>query len=179
MKKASSVALTRKPRKQTGTGAVLSPHSVRIIQRRHAVITMRRAGHLVEEIASTLSIGVITVREDLQAVLAQAVTETSETAEENRQIEVDRLDSLIKTYTPLAHGFEKLVEDKDNKVRLADGRIVNGEKLVYVPPDIQAAQFLLSLSTRRAKLLALDVPEQKASTETGIREYIGVQIELV
>lgn len=179
MKKAKSVGLTRTANKQTGAGAVLAPNALRIIERRHAVITMRRDGCLVEEIAKTLSIGIDTVRNDLKTVLAQAVTETQETVEEHRQLEIDRLDKLIQTYTPLAHGFEKLVEDKENKVRRPDGSVVNGQKLVLVPPDIQAANLLMSLSVQRRKLLALDVPEQKGATETGIREYIGIEIELV
>jgi hypothetical protein len=45
--------------------------------------------------------------------------------------------------------------------------------------NLNAMGMALSISDRRRKLLALDRPEDKATTETGVRVYVGIDIDNV
>ena len=147
-----------------GPGAILSPESVRVIERRFRVVSMRRDGYTVQEIANTVQCDINTVRKDLIEVLDQCVHETSETTEENRQLAIDRLDGLLKEYYQEALSHPGINPD--------------GSPCI-IPGNMSAAALVLQIEMRRAKLLALDVPEQKAEVGTGVREYIGVDMDQI
>ncbi len=136
--------------KITGKGKLLSPKTVRELELDWQIFEMRRDGHTVQEIATYLGIALSTVRDHIIKVLNRTISETAETAEENRQLQIDRLDSILKQYMPMATGG-----------------------------SLAAASMVLSVEARRAKLLALDVPEVKRVDVTGIREYVGVDVEKV
>lgn len=151
-------------------GIVLSPQAVRIAERRLACVTLRRDGYSMAEIAQQLKISMTTVAEDIQFVLSMTIAQCSQTAEESRELQLQRLDSLLKTYMNLA-------TQPHNEIRI--DRLTGNEAIVTVPPDPRYAQIILQVEARRAKLLSLDVPEVKKLETTGIREYINVDIERV
>lgn len=168
--KTKSVANLRKrmPSK-SNIGKRLSMDAIRVIERRYQVVGLRRDGYSIKEISDTLNISVETARKDLEFLLTHTIKETAETCEENRQIQIERLDLLIKSYTPLATQWHK--EVRVNK----DG----SECVIECPPNPAYATLILNVEQRRAKLLALDVPETKNINHTGIREYVGVNMEEV
>jgi len=148
---------SRKPRR---TG-LLTPANIAIIERRYQVVKLRTSGTLFREIAQELNISEATAYADLKAVLFHTVGDSSETKTENRQLATDRLDGLLKAYYEIA--TEVLVTD--------DGQIV--------PSSMAAAQLVLQIESRRAKLLALDEPETKGAAESSVREYVGVDVDKV
>lgn len=144
-----------------GKGQLLSAKAVTVVERRYQVVEMRRAGVLMEDIARELDVGVDVVAKDLREVLSQAINHTSEGTDECRQLAIDRLDGLLNAYYEVA--TEPLIAE--------DGQII--------PMNMAAAQLVLQIEARRAKLLALDKPEAKGGMETGVREYVGVDMDKV
>lgn len=134
--------------KSAGASKIISARNVQIMERRYQVVTLRKQGYTTKEIADTLRTSVETVRADVVALLRQTISETAETTEENRQLQIERLDGLLKKYYPLAEAG-----------------------------SLAAAAMVLSVEARRSKLLALDLPEVKKLDVTGIREYVGISIE--
>lgn len=124
---------------------MLAAKNIRMMERRYQVVKMRKEGYTTKEIADTLGINVVTVRDDIVRLLKQTITETAETTEENRQLQIERLDGLLKKY----YGMAEM-------------------------GSLAAAATVLAIEARRAKLLALDVPETKKLDVTGIREYVGI-----
>jgi len=137
----------------------LSPASIIKVERRYKVMELRKAGYTIQQIAWEVGVDVNAVMRDLQAILKIAISETMETTEECRQLEVERLDALLKAYYPTA--TEPLVDEMGN----------------IIPENMAAAALVLRIQERRAKLLALDKPEPKGGAESGIREYVGVNVE--
>lgn len=131
-----------------GVGQVTSVETARILDRRYKVHKMRRDGVPIETIATTLGCAINTVRGDISEVLGQTATALYETVEEARNLEIGRYDALLRQYQPLAEAG-----------------------------NIAAATLVLSISDRRRKLLALDVPEAKVKEETGVRVYVGIDID--
>ena len=164
-----SVAL-RKLRPVRGPGALISTTTVRIVERRFQVVTLRREGYTVQEIADVLGISTTLVRLDIQETLNQTITETAETTEENRQLQIERLDGLIKELIPLT----KAQEVDEVNTSLEGGFITR-----LIPPSIPAALAVASIEAQRAKLLALNVPEVKRLEVSGVREYVGVDVDQV
>lgn len=164
--------LTKAKRAKIATAAakILQEHNIRQMERRYQVLQMRRDGHNLKDIADALHIGVVQVRADLVFVLSLTAREMMETSEEQRQLQNERLDVLLKTYIPLAtNTHNEVLVDKQT----------GQESIVTMPPDPKMAQVVLSTMQRQAKLNALDVPEVKKLDVTGIREYVGVDIESV
>lgn len=153
-----------------GTESVTSVQSVRDIETRYQVVTMRRDGYTIQEIADTLGISPYTAHLNLSKSLTETIKNYQETTEESRQIQLDRLDALVKTYTPLAKGHVEHIPDTSRPGEL---------KEVWVAPNVNAAIFLLNIEQRRSKLLALDVPEVKKLEVSGVREYVGIDLEQV
>ena len=133
-----------------GLARTTSPRSVNLLERRYRVWVMRKDGYTLQEIAESLGVSVAAARLDLVAIAKRLVGELAETVEENRQLQIARLDALLKKYQPLAE----------------DGKLA-------------AAGMVLSIETRRSKLLALDTPETKRLEVSGIREYVGVDLAQV
>ena len=140
---------------------VLSTKTVMDVERRYQVIEMRRGGMSIREIAQELNVSEPTISRDLKFVLTEAIQATAETTEEHRHLAMERLDGLLRAYYSTA--TEVLVTE--------DGQII--------PENMMAAQLVLKIEERRAKLLALDKPENKGGEESGIREYVGVNMDEV
>ncbi len=160
----------KKVQQPTGQGKVLSTRSVREIEDRYRIVTMRRDGYLVREIAETLGITEGKVRDQLQKSLELTINTLQETTEENRELAIERLDNLLRTYMPIAKGYVETVPDPDRPGQT---------KEITIRPNLNAAMFIVNLEARRAKLLALDKPETKKLEVTGIREYAGVDMDAV
>jgi AraC-like DNA-binding protein len=133
-----------------GANVINSVQTVRQVERRFKVMEMRRHGWSLHQIAETLGCTVTTASEDLKSVLGMTINEMMETTAEQRQIEIERYDALLRFYQPLAEAG-----------------------------NLAAAGLVLSISASRRKLCALDAPEQKAISETAIRVYVGVDVDAV
>lgn len=140
------------------------------VERRYQAITMRRDGYTVREISQAMGVGEHMVRTELKEVLNETLIACAETAEENRQLQVERLNALLKSTMPYA-----IDEHKEVRVDLLTGQ----EVIVCVPPDPKYVNTVLNIEARRAKLLALDIPETKHLDITGVREYVGVDVDEV
>lgn len=149
---------------------IVTVDAVRKIQQKFQVITLRRDGHTIAEIAECMGLTMETVRKVEVNVLNEIISVYSETTEEHRQIQLDRLDQLTKVYTPFATQTHK-----EQVVDPLSGQMI----IVEVPPNPGYAALLLKIEERRAKLLSLDVPEVKRLDVTGIREYIGIRMDEV
>lgn len=166
--KREKVAIRQRPSgKRTN---LTSTRTLRLIEQRYRVAAMRRDGKSVVEIAQALNMATSTVTERLKECLNLAIKETNETTDETRQIQLERLDLLIKTYIPLA-------TETHNEV-IVD-RLTGLQVVVQKPPDPVYAALLLRIEERRSKLLALDMPEQKRTEETAIRVYVGINVDQV
>lgn len=128
----------------------MSAETVRALDLEWMIFEMRRDGHTIHEIAVALKISDPTVSEHLKRVLDRTVADIAESAEQNRQLQIDRLDKMLKKYMPLAE-----------------------------QGNMGAASLVLTIEARRSKLLALDMPETKKLDVTGIREYVGIDVESV
>ncbi len=157
-------------RPNRGMRGVVSPKNVRMIENRYQIVRLRRDGFTIQEIAETLDISAVQVHNQLQIALNISISETAETTEESRQLQIERLDLLLKTYTPFATEWHK-----ETRIDMQTKQ----EIIVECPPDPKYASLILSIEMRRAKLLALDVPETKKLDVTGVREYLGVDLEQV
>lgn len=169
-KKSSKVTAFRKRNARPTRGGIMDAGKVVMIQRQFQVIKMRRDGFTVAEIAEAVDCDQSTVRADLQTVLSRALKDTAETTEESRQLQINRLDLLLKTYTPFATEYHC-----ETRLDLLTGL----EIIVKVPPNPVYAKLILDIEARRAKLLALDMPEIKKHEVTGIRIYEGVDLSQV
>ncbi len=134
----------------TAVGKILAPTNVARIERQYQVLELRKQGFTLVQIAESLGISPSTARDDVESVLNRTIKELGETAAEHRQLELERYDSLLQFYFPLA----------------ASG-------------NLAAAALVLNISQQRRKLLALDIPEVKRLEVSGIREYVGVNVEAV
>lgn len=168
--KSEKVAL-RKGRGITGRKRELtSTRTLKIIEQRYTIAALRRDGHSVKEIADTVGLSTMTVSERLKECLNLAIKETNETSEESRQLQLERLDQLLRVYTPLAtETHQETVID----------RLTGLQTVVIRPPDPVYAALMLRIEERRSKLLALDMPEQKRVEETAIRVYVGINVDAV
>lgn len=146
----------------------IQSNDIAIIERRYKVMELRRDGYTVRDIASIVGCSSTTVTADIKGSLAEVLNEHALTTEEERAIQVERLDNLIRAYTPLAteNIYEKVIDGRSGK-----------EIIVASKPDPAFANLILQCETRRAKLLALDVPEQKKLEVTAIREYRGINVD--
>lgn len=127
---------------------LLDAKNLREIERRYQIWDMRKQGHSIRDISISLGVTDKTIRADLVTVAKRHISELSETVEESRQLQIERLDGMLKQYQPLAEAG-----------------------------NLSAAAMVLSIESRRSKLLALDVPETKKLDVTGIREYVGVNMD--
>lgn len=162
----------RKPKKigQKGNHSLLTADRIEIVERRYEVVQLRRDGYTIHQISQVLGVTHAVVTKDLRDSLNLTITEHNLTTDQERQIAIERLDNLIRSITPLA---TEVIHEK-----VIDGR--SGKEIIVTnPPNPAYGALLLQAETRRAKLLALDVPEIKKLEVTGIREYIGINIDEV
>lgn len=140
----------RKNAKGQGKQQVVSPRALKLLQTRWSIWEMRKDGHSVHDIAKTMEMSEETVRGHIVTIGQRLAKDMSESVEENRSLAIDRLDALLLKYQAQAEGGDKA-----------------------------AAALVLSIESRRAKLLALDMPEQRRLEVTGIREYVNVDLDKV
>lgn len=138
----------RKKVREKGLARVTSAQALRLLERRYGVWKLRKDGYSVRDIASSLGVGEDTVRADIVTIAQRISKETAESVEESRFLQVERLDAMLVKYQPLAEGG-----------------------------NLSAASMVLQIEARRSKLLALDLPEQKKLDVTGIREYVGINLD--
>lgn len=131
-----------------GTGRILRGHELQLLERRYQVWTLRKDGNTIREIAQTLGFSEASIRDDIITIAKRISSELAETVEESRTLQVARLDALLVKYQKLAEGG-----------------------------NMGAATLVLSIEQRRSKLLALDLPENKKLEVTGIREYVGINLD--
>lgn len=136
--------------KPTTRKSPLSPMKLIKLERRYKVLEMRRQGCQIYEIAEILGCTTTTVREDLKQVLSMAANDMLETVPEQRELELNRYNALLKRYQPLA--------EKGN---------------------LNAASLCLQISREIRKLGGVDAPEQKAPSDTGTRIYVGINVDNV
>lgn len=150
-------------------GNVLSPKRVAVLERRFKIVNLRANGLSLKEIADELRLSVPTVSEDLKTVMEDTVLKTNEDAEVARKLQDMRLDKIVRSHLPIA------TEAHMEKVKTAGGK----EVVVLQPPSTASAQIVLQAEQRRGKLLGLDLPETKRVEISGIREYVGVDLDKI
>jgi hypothetical protein len=99
--------------------------------RRVKVYDLRLRGKTIREIAAAVGVSVQTAHADVTAVLTRIKADANDTAEQVRQLEIERLDKMLDAFWL--------------------GVLCGNEK---------AADVVLKVHARRAKLLGLDAPEQ-------------------
>lgn len=114
-----------------------------MIERRNQVWELRKMGLSSRRIAEQVHVSYQTVLEDIDWVFEQLNRDTVESADEWRNLELERLDSLQVPMWQLAMG-RAAVPAKDGQP---------AQKAVR--PNIRAAQTILRISIQRAKLLGL------------------------
>jgi hypothetical protein len=130
--------------------APLSAHNAIILERRYKAMCMRKDGVPMHKIAEMLGCGTETIKHDLQEVLGQTATALFENTEEARNLERSRYDALFARYQPLAEAGDKA-----------------------------AAMIVLQISKELRRMEALDKPEERRTEETGVRVYVGIDIDAV
>lgn len=141
--------IVRDKKRSRGQGVqkMVSPMALKLLERRYLVWKMRKDGHSVRDISGSLGHTEETVRGDIIAMAERLSKEIGESVEESRFLQIERLDALLVKFQPLAEAG-----------------------------SVPAASMVLQVEARRSKLLALDLPEQKKLDVTGIREYVGIDL---
>ncbi len=107
---------------------------------------LRIDGCSVREVAERLGISYAQARRLVQLAYTDPGTRLSETAEVSRELDLARLDQLIRAYLPLALNTRTLAE------RIRNGETISGEDIA-VP--FAAAKIILETLSQRAKLFGL------------------------
>jgi hypothetical protein len=117
-----------------------------ILQRQLQALELRKAGYSYRAIGERLGISHVQAYTDVNAELARLTELRKDSTEELRELELERLDVLLKGLEPMA--------------RVGNPGAVNS---------------YLRVMERRAKLLGLDAPERKDITSAGqpLKAYIG------
>lgn len=111
---------------------------IKIAERRARALELRKAGFSYRKIAEKLSVSHVQARADIEAELKLLAEELHESADELRQIELERLDMLTRGLEPFA----------------AVG-------------ETKAVNSFIKVMERRAKLLGLDAPIRTDVTSGG------------
>lgn len=107
--------------------------AIAIEKRRARAIKLKLEGHGYRAVAAKLGVSVETAYSDVQAVLDETRRGARNDAEQERRLQLERLDVLVQKLTPL-------LDDEDKAAR--------------------AAEVLKGVEERRAKLLGLDSPNK-------------------
>jgi len=120
-------------------------------QKIQQALNLRRRGATYPQIASALGVARSTAVRMVKYALAQAKREADALGEMILELEIDRLDALLRAVWP----------------RLEDGNLSAEQRL-------KACDRVLAISARRAKLLGLDAPEKVAPvTLDGSAPYVN------
>lgn len=173
-RKALPITAIEETRKSNGLrkreSGPMSPKAVRQYEERYRIMCMRRDGHSIEEIADALNHGKDYIKRIIDETLDDTMDMLKIDTEHERKLQIMRLDNLLKTYTAMAtEGYNELVVDPRT----------NQQIIVQRPPNPAYAQLILQIEQRRAKLIALDMPETKHVSITAIRQYVSVDLDKV
>lgn len=120
--------------KSKSVGGKLSPKKIQVQMRQTQALEMRMAGATFVQIAERLNYkNPMGARKAVEAGILRHVREPSETA---RELELERLDRLLMRLWPRAMSPK------------------------IDPPDYQAVDRVMSIMSRRAKLMGLDAPQR-------------------
>lgn len=118
--------------------------AILISERREQAINLRRAGLSLRDIAKRLSVDVATIHEDIKVMMAEAIKENVNNADQLRAMELERLDRMLLN-----------ISGQLAPVMAADG------KTVLKPASLNAVNTALRISEQRSKLLGLFAPVQQ------------------
>jgi predicted DNA-binding protein YlxM (UPF0122 family) len=121
--------------------------TIDITARQEKAIQLRRSGLSLREIASRLEVNVATIHSDIKTMLAEAIKENVDNADQLRAMEIERLDRMTMAI---------------------QAQVTAGH--------LGAIDRAIRISERRAKLLGLDMPvkqEVKHSGGMAIKAYKG------
>lgn len=113
----------------------LRPSRIVAAERRRNALGLRRNGATYEQIAEALDISVSTARNYIKDALEAITKDIAETADEIRELELQRLDHMLRVLAPKI------------ETSAAEG-------------DYRPMQMQLRIQERRAKLLGLDAPSK-------------------
>ena len=114
--------------------------------KRAAAVELRKQGLTYAEIASRVGFdSEAGARKTVNTALEKLIQETTETAEEVRRLELERLDAMLIAIWPAATATEHT-------------ETIAGEAFTAAGPDTRQVAAALKLMERRAKLLGLDAP---------------------
>lgn len=136
--------------------AKIPPIAVRDRQQR--VLELRESGLSPAKIAKEIGISPSLVYQDLKAILQRTQQHEEDLADSYRRIELQRLDSLQQNWWMRATG----------QLTREDG--------TPIPADEKAAQLVLRIMERRAKLLGLDAP---TVTKSEVDLRFGDRLDLI
>lgn len=164
----------------TGKGKLISREKLIQIERRFKVMEMRRDGYSVHQIATALHVTEPTVSNDIKACMVTLVEHTTMSAEEHRALDSARVDELIRVLTPMTQPRTLDVPNPKYKPdQPVDPNTNPAVITIEVPPSHTAIGQLTGLLKRRAEMNASDTPEIKQMSITGVREYVGIDVDKV
>lgn len=116
-------------------GKKLDARTLQISERRDQVIQLRRAGLSIRDIAARVNADPKTVHADIKTMLADAIRENVDNADQLRALEIERLDRVMLGLSPLVFPSKG-----------------------GATPDLKAVDRYLRISEQRARLLGLYAP---------------------
>lgn len=122
-------------------------------ERRVKALELRKAALPYRVIAQQLNVSESQAHRDVMGALKALAKLEREGAKEVRQLELERVDSLMSALWTRARG---------RRVQHADGTQED------IPPDLAAMDRLMKLMERRVKLLGIDVQPEKDPVDTEI-----------
>lgn len=115
-----------------------------ILERQLQALEMRKSGFTYREIGKRLGISHVQAFKDVNDELKRLADERADSADELRQLELEKLDKYEANLTHWAEAG-----------------------------NVDAVKALLKVQERRSKLLGLDAPERKDVNIKGAKTYIG------
>jgi hypothetical protein len=147
---------------------ILGPKTIKKVELRRKVMDLKRHGWSPDEIGDALNVSSSLVRSTIIDCLNLSIKECALDTYQERRMQEERLDALLKINMPAATQIQqKVVID----------RVTGKERVIEVQPDPVYTNTVLKIEERRAKLLNLDVAETKKLEVSGVREYVGLNID--
>lgn len=139
----------------------LTPHAADMELRRAKALSLRARHATYRQIAQALACDVATAYRLVQGGLLELRQDATETADEIRRLELERLDDL-------AQGLQAKLDRQVVEVpEMSAGGVPTGRTLRYANPDELTVKTMLDIMRRRADLLGLDAPKQIGGPDGG------------
>lgn len=139
-------------RKKLGRGES-DRFEIRKLQREEQVLKMRLAAVPFRIIAEALGMTVKTVHTDAKRAMKRLIVSTNGRAEENRTVELERLEELQMRVWPKAIGVPGFEGNQELGI----------PAIKEIPPDLDSIEIILKISASRAKLLGLNTSNENIS----------------